>query len=110
MIAWLLAALAPAKPGYEPPPQVFYPQAVACAVSARLAAGRNTEGDGFGELMTWGMILADVGRKAGRTREQVDSGDLVAAEPFYRRLKERKPRAFAAHRAYCKALLDAERP
>ncbi|HEX8263567.1 MAG TPA: hypothetical protein VF547_11900 [Allosphingosinicella sp.] len=110
MITWLLAAMAPAGPGYEPPPQVFYPQAVACAVSAKLAAGKAMDGDRFGELMTWGMILADVGRKAGRTKAQVDSADLVAAEPFYKHLKEKKPKAFAAHRAYCRALLDADRP
>ena len=104
----LLAAMAEA--GYEPPPEIFYPQAVACGVSAKLAAGKEMDGDKFGELMTWGMILADVGRKAGRTREQVDSGDLIADEPFYKRLKEKKPKAFAAHRAYCQALLDADRP
>ena len=106
----LLATLAGSEPRYEPPPEIFYPQAVACAVSARLAAGKEMDGDKFGELMTWGMILADVGRKAGRTRAQVDSGDLIAAEPFYKRLKEKKPKAFAAHRAYCGALLDADRP
>ncbi len=104
----LLAAMAEAK--YEPPPEVFYPQAVACAVTTKLAAGKAMNGDTFGELVTWGFILADIGRKAGRTKDQVDSDDLIAAEPFYRRLKERKPKAFAAHRAYCKALLDADRP
>lgn len=105
---WLLATMA--EPKYEPPPEIFYPQAVACGVTARLAAGKAMNGDKFGELMTWGLILADVGRKAGRTREQVDSDDLIAAEPFYQRLKDKKPKAFAAHRAYCKALLDADRP
>ena len=108
MIVLLLAHDRRAK--YEPPPEIFYPQAVACAVTAKLAAGKAMNGDKFGELMTWGFILADVGRKAGRTLEQVDSGDLLAAEPFYKRLKEKKPKAFAAHRAYCKALLDADRP
>ena len=106
----LLMSLAGTEPRYEPPPEIFYPQAVACAVSARLAAGKAMDGDKFGELMTWGMILADAGRKAGRTKEQVDSADLVAAEPFYRHLKEKKPKAFAGHRAYCRALLDADRP
>jgi hypothetical protein len=110
MIALLLATLAPADRGYEPPPEIFYPQAVACAASAKLSAGKDMDGDKFGELMTWGMILAEFGRKAGRSKEQVDSADLVAAEPFYRRLKEKKPKAFAAHRAYCQALLDADRP
>jgi hypothetical protein len=110
MMALLLATMAPAQPGYEPPPTIFYPQAVACAVSAKLAAGKEMNGDKFGELMTWGLILADVGRKAGRTKEQVDSADLIAAEPFYKHLKARKPKAFAAHRAYCKALFDADRP
>ena len=104
----LLAAMTEAK--YEPPAEIFYPQAVACGVSARLAAGKDLDGDRFGELVTWGLILADFGRKAGRTREQVDSADLIAAEPFYKHLKAKKPKAFAAHRAYCKALLDADRP
>ena len=61
-------------------------------------------------MMTWGLIMAETGRKAGRTKAQVDSADIEAALPFYRRLKERKPPAFAAHRTYCRALLDAERP
>jgi len=106
----LTLIVAAAAGSYEPPPEVFYPQAVACAVSAKLAAGKEMDGEAFGELMTWGLILADVGRKAGRSKDQVDSGDLVAAEPFYKRLKEKKPKAFAAHRDYCRALLDADRP
>jgi hypothetical protein len=104
----MLAAMAESK--YEPPAEIFYPQAVACGASAKLAAGKAMDGDKFGELMTWGLILAEFGRKAGRTQEQVDSADLIAAEPFYKRLKEKKPKAFAAHRSYCKALLDADRP
>lgn len=104
----VLATLAEAK--YEPPPEIFYPQAVACGVTAKLAAEKAMDGDKFGEMVVWGLILADMGRKAGRSLEQVDSGDLIAAEPFYKRLKAKKPKAFAAHRAYCKALLDADRP
>jgi hypothetical protein len=99
-----------AAAGYEPPPAIFYPQAVACAASALAAKGAEPTGEEAGEMMTWGLILADVGRKAGRTKAQVDSGDVKAALPFYRRLKEKKPRAFAAHRAYCRAMLDADRP
>jgi hypothetical protein len=106
----LLAFLAPAEPAYAPPPEIFYPQAVACAASALAAKAREPGGDEVGEMMTWGLILAEFGRKAGRSRAQVDSGDVAAALPFYRRLKETKKPAFAAHRAYCRALLDADRP
>ena len=110
MIELLLLAML-AKPGeYEPPPEVFYHQAVACAASLKIVSGRKPSSEQFADLMTWGMIMADTGRKIGRTKAQVDSGDLRAAEPFYRRLKEKKPPAFAAHRAYCKALFDADRP
>jgi hypothetical protein len=111
MIEMLLATmLAPEQPPYEPPPDIFYHQAVACAVSLKIAAGPEPSAEQFAGLMTWGMIMADTGRKIGRTREQVDSGDLKAAEPFYRHLQEKKKPAFAAHRAYCEALLDADRP
>ena len=106
----LAAMLAAATPPYEPPPEIFYHQAVACAASLKIVAGREPSAEQFGDLMTWGMIMADTGRKIGRTKAQVDSGDLRAAEPFYRYLKEKKPPAFAAHRAYCKALFDADRP
>jgi hypothetical protein len=106
----LLALLAKAEARYEPPPEIFYHQAVACAASLKIDSGREPSPEQFGDLMTWGMIMADTGRKIGRSRAQVDSGDLRAAEPFYRRLKEKKPSAFAAHRAYCKALFDADRP
>lgn len=112
MIAILLAALAPAKGGYEPPPQVWYYQAVGCAASgmALKDKGKDATSEEYAEVMTWGFILADAGRKAGRTKAQVDSADLQAALPFYKHLKAKKPPAFAAHRAYCKALLDADRP
>ena len=108
--ALLLAMLA--KPGeYEPPPEVFYPQAVACASSLKMEIGkRKPSSQEFADLMTWGMIMADTGRKIGRTKQQVDSGDLRAAEGFYAYLKEKKPEAFAAHRAYCRALFGADRP
>lgn len=105
----LLAALAKAG-RYEPPPELFYHQAVACAASLKLEAGGKPNAAQAADLMTWGMILADTGRKIGRTRAQVDSGDLRTAEPFYRYLRERKPAAFAAHRAYCRALFVADRP
>ena len=106
----LLAMLAKAEAPYEPPPEIFYHQAVACAASLKIVSGREPSAKQFGDLMTWGMIMADSGRKAGRARDQVDSGDLRAAEPFYRRLRAKKPKAFAAHRAYCEALFDADRP
>ena len=105
----LLAMLARAEPPYQPPPETWYPQAVACGASALVAKDKSPTGEQVGELMTFGMIVADVGRKLGRTKAQVES-DVRAAEPFYQRLRDRKPRAFAAHRAYCGALLDAERP
>jgi hypothetical protein len=106
----LLAMLAKAGASYEPPPELWYHQAAACAASAKLLAGGDPSADQFAELMTWGMIMADAGRKAGRSKAQVDSKDLRAAEAFYRHLREKKPPAFAAHRAYCEALLDADRP
>jgi hypothetical protein len=106
----LLATLAGAEVRYEPPPGVFYHQAVACTASLKIVAGRQPSAEQFADLMTWGMIMADTGRKIGRTKAQVDSDDLRAAEPFYRYLKEKKPKAFAAHRTYCQALFDADRP
>ncbi|HEY7809769.1 MAG TPA: hypothetical protein VIA98_05260 [Allosphingosinicella sp.] len=109
----LLATLAKAAAPYAPPPELFYHQAVACAASS-VAAKDNAEAeptaDQFGETMTWGLILAEFGQKAKRSRDQVDSGDVKTAEAFYRRLKTTKPAAFAAHRTYCRALLDADRP
>ncbi len=104
----LLATLAEAK--YEPPPEIFYHQAVSCAASLKLTIGKEPTPAQFADMMTWGMIMADTGRKIGRTKEQVDSGDLLVAEGFYRHLKEKKPAAFAAHRAYCQALFHADRP
>jgi hypothetical protein len=108
MIGLLLAAAA--APPYEPPPDLWYRQAVSCAVTLKLAAGKDPSSSEFADLVTWGLIMADSGRKAGRTKEQVDSEDLEAAEPFFRYLKDKKPRAFAAHLAYCRALFDADRP
>jgi hypothetical protein len=111
MIDLLLAVMAAAAgPPYQPPPEIFYHQAVACAASLKIVAGREPNPEQFADLMTWGMIMADTGRRIGRTNAQVDSGDLKAAEPFYLYLKEKKPPAFAAHRAYCQALFVADRP
>jgi hypothetical protein len=106
----LLAMLAKAEPPHAPPPEIWYHQAVGCAASAMAAKGPEPTGEQVGELMTWGLILAEAGPKAGRSLAQVDSGDVEAALPFYRRLKEKKLPAFAAHRTYCRALLDADRP
>jgi hypothetical protein len=110
MLALLMAMAAPAPPAYEPPPELWYRHAVSCAVTLKLAAGKDPSSEDFADLMTWGLIMADRGRKAGRTRDQVDHEDLEAAEPFFRYLKEKKPAAFAAHRAYCHTLFDADRP
>ena len=110
MIDMLLLALLAGNASYEPPPQVWYHQAVGCGASAMAEKGDGDPSpDLAGELMTWGLVLADTGRKAGRTRKQVDDADIRAAIPFYSRLKDRKPPAFAAHRSYCRALLEAER-
>jgi hypothetical protein len=112
IVKLLLAMLAPTNGGYEPPAQVWYNQAVGCAASVMAVKEKDKDptSDEFAEAVTWGFILADAGRKAGRTKAQVDSADLDSAMPFYRHLKSKKPPAFAAHRAYCKALLDADRP
>ncbi|HEU0098774.1 MAG TPA: hypothetical protein VFQ67_08350 [Allosphingosinicella sp.] len=111
MIDMLLLAIA-AKAGgdYEPPPELWYRQAVSCAASLKLTVKKEPTSAQFADMMTWGMIMADTGRKIGRTKEQVDSGDLRIAEGFYRHLQQKKPKAFAAHRAYCQALFDADRP
>jgi hypothetical protein len=111
MIGMMLLAMA-AKAGgeYAPPPELWYHQAVSCAASLKLVAGSKPSPEQFADLMTWGMIMADTGRKTGRTKAQVDSGDLRIAEPFYKHLREKKPKAFAAHRAYCEALFGADRP
>jgi hypothetical protein len=109
----LLALLAKSAADYVPPPELFYHQAVGCAASAMAekdSIKSEPTGGQFGETMTWGMIMAETGGKIGRSHAQVDSGDLETAEAFYRRLKRTKPPAFAAHRAYCRALLDADRP
>ena len=65
----LLAMLAKAQAPYEPPPAVFYPQAVGCAASALVAKPKEPSSEQAADLMTWGMIMADTGRKIGRTRE-----------------------------------------
>ncbi|HEX9946495.1 MAG TPA: hypothetical protein VGA98_03050 [Allosphingosinicella sp.] len=105
----LLAMLAKAEAPYEPPPAVFYPQAVGCAVSTLIANNNKALGKDVPDLMTWSMIVADMGRKAGRTAEQVES-ESQAALPYFRYLKEKKPKAFAAHLAYCRAMFHADRP
>jgi hypothetical protein len=110
MIDLLLLAMLAKAGSYEPPPELWYHQAVSCASSLKVAAGKEPSPAQFADLMTWGMIMADAGRKIGRAKAQVDSADLRIAEPFYRHLKEKKPKAFAAHLAYCRALFDADRP
>ncbi|HEX8514085.1 MAG TPA: hypothetical protein VF688_13380 [Allosphingosinicella sp.] len=106
----LLALLAKAEPKYEPPPELFYHQAVSCAILVKLEVGKEPTSEQFADMMTWGMIMADTGRKAGRTKEQVNSGDLMIAEGFYKQLKTMNPKAYAAQRAYCRAIFHADRP
>jgi hypothetical protein len=111
MIELLLAAmLAKAEPKYEPPPELFYHQAVSCATLVKLEVVKEPSSEQFAHMMTWGMIMADTGRKAGRSKEQVDSGDLRIAEGFYKQLRKMNPRAFEAQRAYCRAIFRADRP
>ena len=105
----LVAMLATAEARYEPPPAVFYPQAVGCAASLYVSKGKEPSMGQAADLMTWGMIIADTGRKSGRTAEQVQS-ESEAALPFFRYLKDKKPKAFAAHLAYCRAIFVADRP
>jgi hypothetical protein len=105
----LLAMLAKAEAKYEPPPAVFYPQAVGCAASVHVAKGKEPTAEQAADLMTWGMIIADTGRKSGRTAKQVEN-ETKAALPYFRYLKEKKPKAFAAHLAYCRAMFHADRP
>ena len=103
----LIAALL-AQGWAEPPPGPLYREAVACAASAFAAHGKkpgDEPGEEFEEVLTWGLVMAEFGRKAGRTSQQVDNDDLAEAQPFYEQLKAHKPKAFEAHRAYCKALL-----
>jgi hypothetical protein len=54
--------------------------------------------------------MADTGRKAGRSKEQGNSGDIRVAEGFYNELKTMNPKAFEAQRAYCRAIFHADRP
>lgn len=103
-MSMLIAALL-AQGWSEPPAGPVYREAVACVASAMVERGDKASGPPGDEIMTWGFVMAEFGRKAGRTAEQVDRLDLEEAEPFYRQMKEHKPAAFAAHRAYCRALL-----
>ncbi|HEX8380851.1 MAG TPA: hypothetical protein VF619_09930 [Allosphingosinicella sp.] len=111
MIELLLAALlAKPEPKYEPPPELFYHQAVSCITLLKIEVGKKEpSSEQFADMMTWGMIMADTGRKAGRSKEQVNSGDIRIAEGFYNELKKMNPTAFAAQRAYCRAIFHAAR-
>lgn len=100
----LVAALL-AQGWADPPAGPLYREAVACVASASVAKKKKDSTDNFDEILTWGLVMAEFGKKAGRTAAQVDRDDLEAAEPFYRLMKEHRPKAFDAHRAYCKALL-----
>lgn len=105
----LLAMVAKPEAKYEPPPAVFYPQAVGCAASTYVAKGKEPTAEQAADLMTWGMVIADMGRKSGRTAQQVER-ESKAALPYFRYLKEKKPAAFAAHLAYCRGIFVADRP
>lgn len=109
-MSMLIAALLAQAPAPDPPAAPLYRDAVACAASTFVESGKTPGakedvGEEFDELLTWGLVMAEFGKKAGRTAAQVDKDDLDEALPFYRQMKEHRPRAFAAHRAYCKALL-----
>jgi hypothetical protein len=111
MIELLLAMLAKPEAKYEPPPELFYHQAVSCATLLKLEVGKKEPSPAqFGDMMTWGMIMADTGRKARRTREQVERGDIEIAEGFYKQLEKMNPKAYAAQRAYCRAIFHDDRP
>ena len=106
----LVAMLAGAEAKYEPPPELFYHQAVSCATLIKLEVGKEPSSEQFADMMTWGLIMADTGRKAGRTKEQVDGEDIKVAEGFYKQLRKMNPKAFAAQRSYCRAIFHADRP
>lgn len=111
----IIFALALIQPPQDamPEPWTLYHQAVACAVSAgialeseRPAVAAPGDGDlpeGVDEVLAWGMVMAWAGPQIGRTPEEIDQGDAARAEPFFREMLARRPEAFAAHRAYCRA-------
>ena len=57
-------------------------------------------------MMTWGMIMADTGRRIGRKTEKIDSEDVEAARTFYAEVRRIRPAVFKAHRAYCESVLS----
>ncbi|MFN3388841.1 MAG: hypothetical protein ACK40O_07890 [Allosphingosinicella sp.] len=106
VMAMLAAQAAAAKGPPEPVPEPFYRDAVACAASAAAEGGAEQSDAAMEEILTWGMAAAEYGKRAGRTPAEIDAGEDVAqAQTFYGQLKAHKPAAFAAHRAYCRALL-----
>lgn len=110
MIAVIAAAVLQAS-AQQPDPEVLYQQALGCAASASLAM-EEASGEQASELMAealaWGMILSDVGPRAGRTAEQVDTTDGEAAIGFFQEMRRARPGAFAAHRMYCRLLSRRE--
>lgn len=108
MIAGLFAAsLATlALQDVEPNPTVWHFQAAACAGSAMLSIPEAlppgmTEAEA--EVLAWSMVMAEYGRRAGRSEEQIEA-DAVAAREFFAELRRRDPEAFDAHRAYCRSI------
>lgn len=102
----LALALAAAVLAQEPDAQTLYHQAVGCAASADVARdGSQTARDLDQEILTWGLVMAGFGPQAGRSPAQVDHEDIDRARAFFVQMREARPQAFAAHRAFCQSLL-----
>ncbi len=106
----LLASLAAADAKDEPPPELFYHQAVSCATLIKLEVGKEPSSEQFADMMTWGMIMADTGRKAAAPRSRSTARISRSRKASTNSSRKMKPKAFAAHRAYCRAMFDADRP
>ena len=91
----------------RPDPTVWYQQATACMGSALAAGPREGEppSDTFNEdALVWGLVMNSVGPAAGRPTEAEQAADAESAEAFFRQVRELKPEAFEAHRAWCRAI------
>ena len=91
----------------QPDPAVWYRQATACMGSALAAGPREGEPlpDTFDEdALVWGLVMNSVGPSAGRPTEADQAADADAAEAFFRQVRELRPEAFEAHRAWCRAI------
>lgn len=104
----LILALATAMAFQEPEPQTLYHQAVGCAASAVVDRGEQPPPETRGmdeEILTWGLVMADFGPRAGRTVAQVDHEDVEKAHAFFTQMQTSKPASFEAHRAFCRSFL-----